>query len=210
MPDTILVAETGRTTGSRASNRLRAAGKVPGTVYGHGMAPVAVAVERRELRHALTGPAGLNAIITLDFDGTKQPTVVKTMQRDPIKRVVTHVDFQVVNLDEEITVEVSITIEGEAKAVVAEAGVVDQQLASMPITTTPRNIPTGFIIDVSDLQLGDIIRVADIPLPAGVSTPLDPDTLVVVASVTRATTAAADLAEAEAAAAAEGDADTDS
>jgi large subunit ribosomal protein L25 len=210
MPDTILVAETGRTTGSRASNRLRAAGKVPGTVYGHGMAPVAVAVERRELRHALTGPAGLNAVITLDFDGTKQPTVVKTMQRDPIKRVVTHVDFQVVNLDEEITVEVSITIEGEAKAVVAEAGVVDQQLASLPITTTPRNIPTGFTIDVSDLQLGDIIRVADIALPAGVSTPLDPDTLVVVASATRATTAAADLAEAEAAAAAEGDADTNS
>jgi large subunit ribosomal protein L25 len=174
------------------------------------MAPVAVAVERRELRHALTGPAGLNAVITLQFDGTKQPTVVKTMQRHPVKRVVTHVDFQVVNLDEEITVDVLITIEGEAKAVMAEAGVVDQQLAALPVTTTPRHIPTGFTIDVSDLQLGDIIRVADIELPAGVTTPLDPDTLVVVASATRATIADADLAEGEGAAEGEGDADDDS
>jgi len=195
MPDTILVAETGRPTGSRASNRLRAEGKVPGTVYGQGMAPIAVAVERRELRHALTGPAGLNAVLTLSVDGTRKPAVVKTMQRDPIKRIVTHVDFLVVNLDEEITVEVAIHLEGEATAVLVEGGMVDHQLTSLTVHSRPRDIPTQLVIDISNLQLGDVIRVSEIELPDGVSTSVDPDTNIVVGVATRASTAAVNEAE---------------
>ena len=190
MSDTILVAETGRPTGSRASNRLRAEGKVPGTVYGQGMAPVAVSVVRRDLRHALTGPAGLNAVLTLSIDGVNRPAVVKSMQRHPIKRVATHVDFLVVNLDEEITAEVAIIVEGEAKAVTDLGAMVDHQLTSLTVSARPRDIPTHFTVDITDMQVGDVIRVEDLEMPAGVTTAVDPDAAIVVAVATRAVTAA--------------------
>jgi large subunit ribosomal protein L25 len=131
MPSTTLVAETGRTIGSRSSNRLRADGKIPGVVYGHGMTAVSVAVDRRALRAALTGPAGLNAVLTLSIDGATQSAVVKDMQRDKIRHNVTHIDFQVVSLDEAITVEVPVVLVGEAKAVIAEGGLVDRAVDTL-------------------------------------------------------------------------------
>ncbi len=100
MAEITLAAATGRTTGSRASGRLRGSGKVPATVYGLGNDPVAVAVDWRELRHALTTEAGLNALINLEVDGHQSElTIVKEMQRHPIKRSVLHVDFLRVSRD---------------------------------------------------------------------------------------------------------------
>ena len=118
MSEVTLVARTGRTTGSRPSKRLRAEGQVPAVLYGHGMDSLSVSVDRRELRHALTGPAGVNALINLSVDGVIHPTIVKSLQRDPIKRNVGHVDFIVVRLDEVIEISVAFHLEGEAKAVV--------------------------------------------------------------------------------------------
>jgi large subunit ribosomal protein L25 len=190
-----LTAETGRAKGSAASNRLRREEKIPGVVYGHGMDPVSVAVDRRELRHALSTAAGMNAVVHLTIDGKTQPTVVKEVQRHPVKRNVTHIDFIVVRMDEAITVDVPIELEGEAKAVLSESGLVDHQLQSLAVNTTPANIPNAITVDVSGMEIGDVIRVADLPLPAGASTDVDPDTPVVVASSTAA--AAAEEAEAE-------------
>ena len=104
MSEVTLVATTGRPTGSAPSRRLRAEGKVPAVLYGHGMDSLSVSVDRRELRHALTGPAGVNALINLSVDGVIHPTIVKSLQRDPIKRNVGHVDFIVVRLDEVIEI----------------------------------------------------------------------------------------------------------
>jgi len=210
MSEITVVADTGRAIGSRSSGRLRAAGKIPGVLYGHGMTPVSVSVERRDLRHALTGPAGLNAVINLQVDGTTHPTVVKDMQRDKVRRNVTHVDFIVVNLNEEIEVEVPVLLVGEAKAVLNEGGMVDHQLLTITVATTPRNIPNDITIDVSAMEVGDQIKVGDIVLPANVTTPLDPDTLVVTALVTRAATEpTGDGGEGEGGAAAPADADKD-
>jgi large subunit ribosomal protein L25 len=89
------------------------------------MTPISVTVERRELRLALSGPAGSNTVLTLEVDGKSYPAVVKEMQRHPIKRTVSHIDFLQVNMNEEITVSVPVHIEGEAKAVAAEGGLVD-------------------------------------------------------------------------------------
>jgi large subunit ribosomal protein L25 len=185
-----LVADTGRPTGSGAARRLRAAGKVPGVVYGHGMTPVAVAVDHRELRHALSGPAGVNAVVNLTVDGKAQPTVVKALQRDPMRRVVSHVDFLVVKMDEEITVEVPIVLMGEAKAVEDEGGIVEQMMQTLTVITTPAAIPSEVTLDISDLVPGDALRVADIVLPAGAVADADPEAMVVLASVTRAAVAA--------------------
>jgi len=182
MSESTLVAETGRPTGSRASGRLRAAGKIPGVLYGHGLAPVPLAVDRRELRHALSGPAGVNAVVSLRVGRETHPTVVKDLQRDPVKRVVTHIDFIVVRMDEVITVEVPIVLEGEAKKVLSDDGVLEHSLQTLSVITTPANIPTHITVDISGLAVGDVVRVADLVLPAGATAASDPDTPVVVAT----------------------------
>ena len=182
MPDITLVAETGRPTGSRPTGRLRRTGKVPGVLYGHGMAPIALAVDRRELRHALTGDAGVNAVVQLKVDGTTHPTVVKELQRHPVRHTVTHVDFIVVRMDEEITVDVPIVLEGEPKQVLSEGGVVEHQLSALAVITTPRDIPTHLTVDISGLAIGDVIRVGDLTLPRGVTTDVDPEAPVVIAA----------------------------
>jgi large subunit ribosomal protein L25 len=185
MPENTLVADIGRPVGSRPSNRLRRVGRVPGVVYGNGVGPLTVSVERRGLRTALSGPAGLNSVIELAVEGSVHPVVVKDLQRDPVRRAVTHVDFLVVNLLEDIEVEVPVVLVGHAKAIEDAGGLVDQQLQTLTVSTTPRNIPNEISIDVSELELGDHVTVADITLPAGVTTPLDPDSIIVTTILPR-------------------------
>jgi large subunit ribosomal protein L25 len=182
MPESTLVAETGRPTGSRASGRLRAAGKIPGVLYGHGRTPMPLAVDRRELRHALSGPAGVNAVVQLKVGNDVHPTVVKALQRDPVRRTVTHIDFIVVRMDEAITVDVPIALDGDAKQVLSNGGMLEQALSTLSVVTTPANIPSRITVDVSELAIGDIVRVADLSLPDGVTATVDPDTAVVVAA----------------------------
>ena len=209
MSQTKLVATSGRPTGSAAARRLRAEGHIPGVLYGHGMSPISVTVERRELRVALSGPAGANTVLALEVDGKSYPAVVKEMQRHPIKRTVNHIDFLQVNMNEEITVSVPVRIEGEAKAVLSAGGLVDPAVDTIDVLTTPNNMPNEFVIDVTDMQLGDVIRLADVPMPAGVTATGDPEMPVVTVLQTRAAAAAAEGgegAEGEGGEAAEGDA----
>jgi len=182
MSESTLVAETGRPTGSRASGRLRAAGKIPGVLYGHGLTPVPLAVGRRELRHALSGPAGVNAVVQLKVGADTHPTVVKDLQRDPVRRTVTHIDFIVVRMDEEITVDVPIVLEGEPKRVLSDNGVIEHSLQSLAVVTTPADIPPSITVDISELVIGDVLRVGDLVLPRGVTAAVDPDTPIVVAA----------------------------
>jgi large subunit ribosomal protein L25 len=177
-----LTATTGRETGSPASRRLRAEGAIPAVVYGHGMSPVSIAVDRRDLRVALSGPAGTNAVVHLTVDGSEKPTIVKELQRHPVKRNVTHVDFLVVSMTESIDVEVPLVIEGDAREVLNAGGTVDQVLFSLPITTTPTNLPNSVVVDVSGLAPGGVIRVGDLPLPTGVTVRVDLEEPVVVGS----------------------------
>ena len=183
MAEITLAATTGRTTGSRASGRLRASGKVPATLYGLSGDPVAVAVDWRELRHALTGEAGLNALINLEVDGHESAlTIVKEMQRHPIKRNVLHVDFLRVSRDQAISVEVPVVLHGEAAAV-REGGVVDQGLYFLHVAAKPADIPNEITVDITGLSIGDAIRVGDLQLPAGATTDVDPEETVVSAAM---------------------------
>lgn len=166
---TVLVAKAGRPTGSAASRRLRAEGHIPGVLYGHGMSPVSVTVERRDLRLALSGPAGSNTVLDLRVDGKSYPAIVKELQRHPIKRTVSHIDFLQVNMNEEITVSIPLRLEGEARAVITAGGLVDPAVDSIEVTTTPNNMPAEFVVDVSDMQPGDVIRLGELPMPQGVT-----------------------------------------
>jgi large subunit ribosomal protein L25 len=185
MSETVLIAETGRRIGSSDSRRLRAEDQIPAVVYGHGMDPISVAVNRRELRVALSGSAGLNTIIDLTVDGKVYPSLIKDIQRHPVKRNVQHIDFIQVNLNEEITIGVPIVLEGEAHDVLSNNGLVDLALQELHVRTTPRQIPDSIVIDVTDFTLDTVIRIEDLTLPAGVEAIGEPDTPVVTVLIMR-------------------------
>jgi large subunit ribosomal protein L25 len=197
MASTVLVAQTGRDTGSAASRRLRGDGTVPGILYGHGMTPLSLAVERRDLRVALSGAAGVNTVLDLTVDGAVYPAIVKELQRHPVRRNVIHVDFIQVNLDEVITVSVPLRLVGEAKEVEQEGGLVDPAVDSIEVTTTPRNIPDEFVVDVSEMTMDTVIRLADVRMPSGVTATGDPESPVVTVLTMRAEVAELEAAEAE-------------
>ncbi len=198
MAELTLTAETGRATGSRPSNRLRAEGKIPGVVYGLGSDPKAVTVDWRSLRQCLTTDAGLNALINLDIDGEEHLSIVKELQRNPVKRTVTHVDFILIDRNADIEVEVPVVLEGEATLVERENGTVTQALFSLTIIAKPGSIPDQVTADISELEVGSSIRVGDLPLPSGVRTEVDPEDPVVLGEMTRASMdAAAEAGEGE-------------
>jgi large subunit ribosomal protein L25 len=184
--DLTLIAETGRGTGSRPARRLRAEGKVPGVVYGLEREPVSVAVPWAELRRMLTTEAGLNALITLDVNGHQDLTIVKELQRDPVRRAVTHVDFLRIDRDAPITVEVPVVLIGEAHEVEINQGIVEQLLHSLSITSKPSAIPPQLEVSIDALEIGRAVRVSDLTLPEGVTTDVDPDEQIAIGSITRA------------------------
>jgi large subunit ribosomal protein L25 len=200
----VTLAATPRNTegGSRAATRLRAQDLVPAVVYGRGSDPRPVTVARRELRHALTGEAGLNALISLDLDGDSLLTIVRDLQRDPVRNTVNHVDFILVSRDEAVTVEVPILLEGDAVEVHRQDGVVEQQLFTLTVHAKPGSIPNELAVDISALAVGDTLRVSELALPGGVTTDVDPEEPVVVAkfNVAAAEVEAADTEAAEEAA----------
>jgi len=197
MASTVLVANTGRPLGSAASRRLRSADTIPGVLYGHGMDPLSVSVDRRELRHALSGAAGVNTVLDLTVDGTVYPSIIKELQRHPVRRNVAHIDFIQVNLDEEISVSVPLHLVGEAEAVTNDGGLVDPAVDSIEVRTTPRNIPDEFVVDVSTMEMDTVIRLSDIPMPSGVTATGDPDMPIVTVLTMRAEMAEIEAADAE-------------
>ena len=198
--DLVLVAETGRETGTRPSRRIRREGNVPATLYGLGQDAQTIAVAWRELRRVLTTDAGVNAFIHLEVDGRRQATLVKEIQRHPVRRDVIHVDFLRVDPKTKLDVEVSIELTGEAESVTRAGGIVQQLLHSLVVSTRPDNIPNSLELDVSGLTLDGDLRVRDIVLPDGVTTDTDPDDVVAQGLITSAG-AAADTEESGAAAA---------
>ena len=203
MPEVTLAAEAGRTIGSSSTRRLRAEGKIPGVVYGHGADPIPVAVGARDFQIALSGEAGLNTLLSLEVDGKNFLTLARDIQHHPFKNVVTHIDFQIVRRDELISAEVTINLVGEPIEVQHGDGIVDQQLFTLAIKAKPADIPPSVDIDISGLTIGASLHVSDITIPPGVELETDPEATVVAGQPPRVQTTAEEEAETAAAAAAE-------
>ena len=187
MADLVLNTEEKTTIGSRSSRRLRRDGKVPGVLYGLGQDPEIFSADYGDLRGALTTDAGLNALIQLSINGTNQLSILKTLQRHPVKDEVIHVDFVRVDPNQELAVEVPIVLEGVAKKVTDQNGMVDQTMFSLSVLSLPDSIPNELTADVSELEINDAIRVSDVVLPEGVRTEVDPEEAIAVGTVTRST-----------------------
>lgn len=200
MAEVSLVAEARRHTGSAAARRLRAQGKVPAILYGHGIEPQPLTVDRKDLRAALAHEAGINALFALEVDGARHLAMARQLQRDALKRSVAHVDFVIVGRDEIVTVEVPVHLVGEAEAVERADGMVEQQMFALTVHAKPADIPAAVDVDISGLEIGEVIRVSDLTLPAGVTTEVGGDEPVVVGQTTRLAVEEAAEEEAEEAA----------
>ena len=183
--DVSLTAELGRTTGTRPSKRLRAEGKVPAVVYGMGTEPTSITVDWKELRRVLTTEAGLNALIDLHVGDEANLTVIKDMQRDPVRRNVTHVDFMMIDRNVAMDFDIPVVVGGDLSKLEHEKGMADQLLYTLTVKAKPGSIPTQIDVDASELGIGDQIKVGDLQLGAGVETELDPETVIVHGVVTR-------------------------
>lgn len=186
MAEIALSAALRQIQGSSDSRRLRSSGRIPGVVYGHGITPTSVSIDSKALRLALNTDAGLNALISLDVEGTKHLTLARAIQKHPVRNTVAHVDFQVVSRNEMMTVEVPFLIEGEAEGVIKNGGVIEHVLNSLTISAVPGQIPDHIKVDITNLGLDESIRVKDLDLPTGVTTEVDGEEPIVVGKVTRA------------------------
>lgn len=186
MSDATLTAETGRETGTSASRRVRHDNKVPGIVYGAGKPSVALKVDRRDFRLAMTTSAGLNAVIDLTVDGDTDQVIVREVQRDPVRRDVIHVDFLRIDPTRPIELDVPLVIVGEAKKVTVNGGMIEQRLNKIKVRANPNKIPGSIDVDVSEMTLDRSLLVKDLDLPEGLTCLSRPQLAVVTAELTRA------------------------
>jgi large subunit ribosomal protein L25 len=166
--------------GKGPARRARFEGKVPGVVYGHGMEPLPIVVDRREFLTALNTDAGLNVLLDLDLDGQSTLALTKELQRDPVRGTVLHADFITVSRTEKVEVEVPLHLVGEAQGA-KEGGVLQQPLSTLHIRCTVTDVPESIDADISDLAIGDALRVEQLSASGGYEILNDPET--VVASV---------------------------
>jgi len=180
MQQTQMKIEARISTGKGISRKLRAAGRIPGVVYGRGMEPVPVSLEPKALAAAIAGEGGMNNLITLQGGGSLDQTVVivADMQIDPLKGNTEHVDLHRVNMNEKVRVNVPVSLKGTA-AGVKEGGLLDFAHHSLHIECLPGSIPEHIEIDISDIKIGHSIHVQDISLPAGVKCLENPKSSVV-------------------------------
>ena len=192
MPEVKLTAEMRTEFGKGAARRIRRAHKVPAVLYGHGTAPIHIALPGHETLLALRTA---NALLSIEVDGISQLALPKQVQRNPLKHTIEHVDLVIVRRGEKVTVDVPVQVEGEAGP--DTLVVVDHN--SIPIEAEATNIPRQILVSVEGLPPGTQILARDLKLPTGSSVELDPETLIV--NVTNAPTVEAleaELAEAEA------------
>ncbi len=187
--------------GSRRSRRLRAQGFVPGVLYGKGHSR-AIVVPERDLRAAVTGRSGLHAILDVVIEGQKtvHPSVLAEYQQDPIRGTLTHIDLREVRLDQPIHATVVIHLVGESVGVKA-GGVLSLVTREINVEALPADIPEHIDVDLTHMDVGDVLRLEDVPRVPDVTYLDDPhETVIATISVARGF---AELEEAEAAAAAE-------
>jgi large subunit ribosomal protein L25 len=173
-----LVAQTREGTGKGAARKLRAAGRVPAILYGHGMDPLALSVDSRELFHLLHTGAGANVLVDLVVDGTEHLALPRDVQRDHIRGRFVHVDFLAVRRDEKINVTIPLRIVGESPGVKA-GGVLEHHLWELNCECLATDVPEAIDVDISGLEIGSGVRVSELKVRSGVTILTNPEDSVV-------------------------------
>ncbi|WP_059007157.1 50S ribosomal protein L25/general stress protein Ctc [Streptomyces specialis] len=173
MADVKLTAETRTEFGKGAARRIRAAGRVPAVIYGHGTEPVHITLPGHELMLALKAA---NVLITLDIEGRQELVIPKAVQREAIRNFLVHIDLLIVKRGEKVTVEIPIQTEGELAP--GGGGLLEHVLNALPVETEATHIPESVTISVEGLQPGDSVLAKDVKLPKGTSLAIDGEDVV--------------------------------
>jgi large subunit ribosomal protein L25 len=163
-----LTAERREDTGKGAAHKVRAKGRVPAVVYGHGTDPVPVTVDGKELFHLLHTDAGMNVLVDLKVDSENVLAMPREIQRDLIKGQFIHVDFLRIARDEKIHVEVPVHLVGESHGV-KEGGVVEHHLWALQVESFPQDVPASIEADISGLGINESLRVEDLKVPRNIT-----------------------------------------
>lgn len=178
MSDTtpMLAAQTRERTGSRYSRRLRDEGSLPAVVYGHKEAPVSIALNMHEtMLHLRKG----EKVFELDIDGSKQHVLLKDLGYDYLGNNIIHADFARVSLDERVDTKAALSFVGEAKGLKTSGAIMMHPVTDMELNCLITNLPESIEVDVSDMDIGDIIHAKDVKLPlASMKMLTDPEAIV--------------------------------
>jgi large subunit ribosomal protein L25 len=179
--------------GKGAARRLRRDKKIPVVVYGHGEDTQHLALPAHQLMLALKQS---NALLSLKLDGKAQLVLPKSVQRDPVRQAIEHVDLVAVRTGEKVTVEIVVRLDGK----IAPGGLLEHVHDTITVEAEATKIPSELVVDVEGLEVGDSVHASDVALPQGVSLMAEPETVVV--HILSAQSAAAEADEADEAAAA--------
>ena len=186
-----LNAEVRTETGKGVARKLRAAGKVPGVIYGHGREPMALSIDAREFGRLAERVRITSTVIELALDGKTARTLVRELQRDPLKRTVLHVDFQELVAGEKVNVTVPLRFVGTPEGVKTGGGILEEIVHNIHVECDPGNIPDHIDVDVTALTIGHSLHVSDLKLPEGVEVTDDAEQTVAIVSAPKAEEAVA-------------------
>lgn len=171
-----LAADARTEFGKGVSRRLRVAGKTPAVLYGHGTAPVHIALPGHALMMALKNP---NVLLEIEMDGTSELAIAKDVQRNPVRHHIEHVDLIIVKRGEKITVSVPVTVVGESAP--GTIHIVESQ--NLDVEAEATNLPSELRVDIEGLEAGQHVTAGDVELPEGSTLITDPESVVVVVTV---------------------------
>jgi large subunit ribosomal protein L25 len=186
MASATLSAELRDETGKGVARKLRAAGRVPAVVYGHNRAPQSLTVDGRELGRLLEHIATGSTVVELGLGGGTARTLIREIQRHPVKRNILHVDFQELVAGERVTVRCPLVFVGVSVGVREQGGLFEELMREVQITVDPGSIPNHIDVNIAELTIGHPLHVRDLVLPAGVTVLDDPDLTICAVSGTKA------------------------
>jgi large subunit ribosomal protein L25 len=177
--DITVAADVRESRGKNEARRTRQSGKIPAVVYGANQDPVPVALSPKEILQIMRSKAGFNTIFNLQVNGGENtPVMIVDQQFDPIKGTLLHADLKRIDLTKRIRVSVPVTTKGEPKGVKTQGGLLDIVTRSVEIECAPDEIPESFVLDVSELMIGQAKRAGDIPLAGSMKLVSTPDSVI--------------------------------
>jgi len=165
MSDFVVKAELRSELGKNANRRLRSRGMIPGVVYGQGLENVSVSLDPAALVDILHSDMGRNTIFMLNYGDKAANVLIRDYQLDPVRGELIHADLQSVAMDELMVFEIPIEVKGTAKGV-KNGGVLDVVLREVEVECLPADVPDHVMVDVSELEIGDSLRVGALKLPS--------------------------------------------
>jgi large subunit ribosomal protein L25 len=176
--DITVTAESRDSRGKNEARRLRAKGSTPAVVYGGPSGAMPVAIDPKQLTRILNSKTGHNTIFNLGVNGDSTPVMIVDWQYDPIKDSLLHVDLKRIDLTRRITVKVPVITQGDPRGVKLQGGIQDVVTREIEVECLPDEIPEHFVVNVSELMIGQNIRAAEIPMPGSMKLISLPDAVI--------------------------------